>query len=91
MNNPARLGALNKFKSPAPGILRQTPTRVLVIYDVVVKVPEVPHVPLIVNYGKDLPLILFGWIIDCVCSCETTDLPKAVEEYAHRFVSYFLG
>ncbi|KAF8639446.1 hypothetical protein AX16_010301 [Volvariella volvacea WC 439] len=62
MTSAAKLSALNKFRSPAPAIMRQTPAKVLVVYDVQVKPPDVPHVPLIINY----------------------DLPKAVEEYAHR-------
>ncbi|THG97659.1 hypothetical protein EW026_g4378 [Hermanssonia centrifuga] len=62
MNASTKLAALNKFRSPTPGMMRQSSTRVLVVYDVVVKTPEVPWVPLVINY----------------------DLPKAVEEYAHR-------
>ncbi|KAF7800012.1 hypothetical protein EIP86_011255 [Pleurotus ostreatoroseus] len=62
MNGGAKLAALNKFKSPMPGMMRQMPTKLLIVYDVVVKTPDVPQVPLIINY----------------------DLPKAVEEYAHR-------
>ncbi|KXN83686.1 DEAD-box ATP-dependent RNA helicase 34 [Leucoagaricus sp. SymC.cos] len=63
MNNGTKLAAINKFRSSATAVLlRQSPMRVLVVYDVQVKSPEVPHVPLVVNY----------------------DLPKAVEEYAHR-------
>jgi translation initiation factor 4A len=42
--------------------MRQPVTKVLIVYDVQVKAPEVSHVPLVINY----------------------DLPKAVEEYAHR-------
>ncbi|KZT12942.1 P-loop containing nucleoside triphosphate hydrolase protein [Laetiporus sulphureus 93-53] len=61
MNAGAKLAALNKFRSPASGIMRQ-PTKVLIVYDVQVKTPEVSQIPLIINY----------------------DLPKAVEEYAHR-------
>ncbi|KAF9452493.1 hypothetical protein P691DRAFT_756415 [Macrolepiota fuliginosa MF-IS2] len=63
MNNGTKLAAINKFRGSAGStLMRQSPTRVLVAYDVQVKSPEVPHVPLIINY----------------------DLPKAVEEYAHR-------
>ena len=51
MSNGAKLAALNKFKSPSPGMMRQVPTKLLVVYDVVVKTPEVPQVPLIINYG----------------------------------------
>ncbi|KAI0952469.1 hypothetical protein AcW1_004551 [Taiwanofungus camphoratus] len=63
MNAGTKLAALNKFRSPS-GIMRQPITKILVIYDVQVKTPEVSQVPLVINY----------------------DLPKAVEEYAHRYV-----
>jgi len=33
--------------------MRPTPTKVLVVYDVQVKTPEVSQVPLVLNYGKD--------------------------------------
>ncbi|KAJ3002629.1 hypothetical protein NUW54_g5748 [Trametes sanguinea] len=60
MNAGAKLAALNKFRgSPS---MRAPQTRVLVVYDVQVKTPDVSQVPLVINY----------------------DLPKAVEEYAHR-------
>ncbi|KAF8842299.1 hypothetical protein BDN67DRAFT_989268 [Paxillus ammoniavirescens] len=62
MNAGTKLAALNKFRSSASVITRQPVTKVLVVNDVQVKIPEVSHVPLIINY----------------------DLPKAVEEYAHR-------
>ncbi|PFH51458.1 hypothetical protein AMATHDRAFT_142781 [Amanita thiersii Skay4041] len=63
MNPGTKLAALNKFRGTNPVTIRQSAaTKVLVIYDVQVKTPEISHVPLIVNY----------------------DLPKAVEEYAHR-------
>jgi len=62
MNAGTKLAALNKFRNASSVIIRQPATKVLVVYDVQVKSPEVSHVPLIVNY----------------------DLPKAVEEYAHR-------
>ncbi|KII94804.1 hypothetical protein PLICRDRAFT_99259 [Plicaturopsis crispa FD-325 SS-3] len=62
MNAGTKLAALNKFRSSASVIMRQPVTKVLVVYDVQVKTPEISHVPLIINY----------------------DLPKAVEEYAHR-------
>ncbi|TCD71350.1 hypothetical protein EIP91_011121 [Steccherinum ochraceum] len=64
MNAGTKLAALNKFRSPPTptGVIRQTTTKILVVYDVQVKPPEVAQVPLIINY----------------------DLPKAVEEYAHR-------
>jgi len=56
-----RQAALNKFRS-ATSTIRTGATRVLVVYDVQVKAPDVFQIPLVVNY----------------------DLPKAVEEYAHR-------
>ncbi|KAF8271769.1 hypothetical protein EI94DRAFT_1777336 [Lactarius quietus] len=62
MNAATKLAALNRFRNTPAGMMRQSATKVLVVYDVQVKNPEVPHVPLIINY----------------------DLPKAVEEYAHR-------
>lgn len=62
MNAGAKLAALNKFRSPPSGLMRQSPMKILVVYDVQVKTPEISQVPLIINY----------------------DLPKAVEEYAHR-------
>ncbi|THH12632.1 hypothetical protein EW146_g7517 [Bondarzewia mesenterica] len=62
MNTGAKLAALNKFRGSSSGLMRPLSTKVLVVYDVQVKIPEISHVPLIINY----------------------DLPKAVEEYAHR-------
>ncbi|TDL29334.1 hypothetical protein BD410DRAFT_779720 [Rickenella mellea] len=64
MNAGTKLAALNKFRGSASSIMRQPPpaTKVLVVYDVQVKAPDVFQVPLVINY----------------------DLPKAVEEYAHR-------
>ncbi|KAG9016251.1 hypothetical protein FRB90_003605 [Tulasnella sp. 427] len=56
-----RMAALNKFRGAGSGI-RGAATRVLVVYDVQVKAPDVFQIPLVINY----------------------DLPKAVEEYAHR-------
>jgi translation initiation factor 4A len=41
-----------RFRSPAAGLVRQLTTKILVVYDVQVKNPEVPHVPLIINYGE---------------------------------------
>jgi hypothetical protein len=64
--------------------MRPTPIKVLVVYDVQVKTPEVSQVPLVLNYGSDLiPLP------QCTYSAHRSlmsDLPKAVEEYAHRSV-----
>ncbi|KAG6337363.1 hypothetical protein ID866_1736 [Astraeus odoratus] len=62
MNAGTKLAALNKFRSSTSTIMRQPVAKILVVNDVQVKIPEVSHVPLIINY----------------------DLPKAVEEYAHR-------
>ncbi|KAK7049583.1 hypothetical protein VNI00_005614 [Paramarasmius palmivorus] len=60
MNAGTKLAALNKYRSSSSLIMRQSTTKVLVVYDVQVK--ELSHIPLVINY----------------------DLPKAVEEYAHR-------
>ena len=83
MNAATKLAALNRFRSPAAGLVRQLTTKVLVVYDVQVKNPEVAHVPLIINYGestlKVLPSSQYTETITC------SDLPKAVEEYAHRY------
>ncbi|KAI0347303.1 hypothetical protein BDW22DRAFT_1322439 [Trametopsis cervina] len=62
MNAGTKLAALNKFRNPSDGLMRPPSTKVLLVYDVVVKAPDVQQVPLVINY----------------------DLPKAVEEYAHR-------
>ncbi|KAF7332177.1 Translation initiation factor [Mycena kentingensis (nom. inval.)] len=63
MSAGTKLAALNKFRGTSSSmIMRQPAAKVLVVYDVQVKSPDVVHVPLIINY----------------------DLPKAVEEYAHR-------
>ncbi|KAF8592533.1 hypothetical protein K439DRAFT_1625895 [Ramaria rubella] len=63
MNAGTKLAALNKFRGSTSIMIRQQPvTKVLVVYDVQVKAPDVFQVPLVINY----------------------DLPKAVEEYAHR-------
>ena len=53
MSSSNKLAALNKFRSVGTNVLRSTPTKVLVVYDVQVKTPEVSQVPLIVNYGED--------------------------------------
>jgi hypothetical protein len=57
MNAGTKLAALNKFRSPASGINRQASAKVLVVYDVVVKAPDVQQVPLVINYGT-YPLYL---------------------------------
>jgi translation initiation factor 4A len=61
MNPSTKMAALNKFRGNN-SMLRQPTTKILVVYDVQVKAPDVFQVPLVINY----------------------DLPKAVEEYAHR-------
>ncbi|KAF8165404.1 hypothetical protein B0H34DRAFT_793798 [Crassisporium funariophilum] len=53
MNGATRLAALNKFRNSTSVIMRQPSTKVLVVYDIQVKNPDVPHVPLVINY--DLP------------------------------------
>ncbi|KAG8876194.1 hypothetical protein FRB97_004342, partial [Tulasnella sp. 331] len=62
MSSPSRASALIKFRGNGAPAGRSPATRVLVVYDVQVKAPDVFQIPLIINY----------------------DLPKAVEEYAHR-------
>ncbi|KAG8712073.1 hypothetical protein FRC11_001099 [Ceratobasidium sp. 423] len=69
MNSTAKLTSLNKFRGSSPNGTTngaRQPMRVLIVYDVPVKAPDVFQVPLVVNYGR------------------AVDLPKAVEEYAHR-------
>lgn len=55
MNAGTKLAALNKFRNSSSTVMRQPATKVLVVYDVQVKSPEVSHVPLIVNYGRLRP------------------------------------
>lgn len=57
MNAATKLAALNRFRNTPAGLMRQSATKVLVVYDVQVKNPEVPHVPLIINYGESLPIV----------------------------------
>lgn len=53
MNAGTKLAALNKFRSSNSIMLRQQPTtKVLVVYDVQVKAPDVFQVPLVINYGE---------------------------------------
>jgi hypothetical protein len=52
MSAATKLSALNRFRSSSAGLARQLTTKVLVVYDVQVKNPEVSHVPLIINYGE---------------------------------------
>jgi superfamily II DNA/RNA helicase len=54
MNAANKLAALNRFRNTPAGLMRQSATKILVVYDVQVKNPEVPHVPLIINYGEFL-------------------------------------
>lgn len=80
MNAGTKLAALNKFRSTTSGLMRQPAIKVLVVYDVQVKTPEVSQIPLIINYGMN----------NENASTHTADifridLPKAVEEYAHRY------
>jgi len=55
MNNGTKLAAINKFRAPAAAaLMRLATTRVLIVYDVQIKSTEVPHVPLVINYGSYL-------------------------------------
>jgi hypothetical protein len=85
MNAGTKMAALNKFRNPSSVIMRQPVTKVLVVYDVQVKSAEVPHVPLIINYGGS-PRYHESFIF--VVDWHLQDLPKAVEEYSHRFVVF---
>ena len=58
MNAVTRLAALNKFRNSSSAILRQPSTKVLIVYDVQLKTNEVPHVPLVINYGMCFPYTL---------------------------------
>jgi translation initiation factor 4A len=59
MNAGTKLAALNKFRGSQNMMMRQTPgTRVLVVYDVQVKAPDVFQVPLVINYGMIIFSIL---------------------------------
>ena len=51
MNAGAKLAALNKFRA-TPAIMRPTATKVLVVYDVQVKTPDISQIPLVINYGE---------------------------------------
>ena len=84
MSSGNKLAALNKFRSVGTNVLRSTTTKVLVVYDVQVKTPEVSQVPLIVNYGEgSISIVIRGYPAHRYL---ISDLPKAVEEYAHRWV-----
>lgn len=52
MNAGTKLAAINKFRNAASQIMRTAPAKVLVVYDVQVKTPEVSQIPLVVNYGQ---------------------------------------
>ena len=54
MNAGTKLAALNKFKSSGSSVLRPQSIKVLVVYDVPVKTPDVAQVPLVINYGTEL-------------------------------------
>lgn len=82
MNAGTKLAALNKFRGSASVMMRQPVTKVLVVNDVQVKIPEISHVPLIINYGKSSCRPFFPL---CAKYIYIADLPKAVEEYAHRY------
>ena len=55
MASGAKMAALNKFRTNNPVLMRQPVTKVLVVYDVQVKSPDVFQVPLVINYGMCLP------------------------------------
>ena len=78
MSPSTRIAALNKFRG-ASSVIRQSNVKVLVVYDVQVKQTDVPHVPLVINYGE--LHISSKMMID---SHAFLDLPKAVEEYSPR-------
>lgn len=46
------MAALNKFRGAGSGIRGGGATRVLVVYDVQVKAPDVFQIPLVINYGR---------------------------------------
>lgn len=51
MNASTKLAAINKFRGASTSLVRQPSAKVLLVYDVVVKAPEVQQVPLVINYG----------------------------------------
>lgn len=55
MSAAARIAALNKFRGAGSSI-RTGAARVLVVYDVPVKAPDVFQIPLVINYGEYIPL-----------------------------------
>lgn len=76
MSNGAKIAALTKFKSSAPNLMRQSPTRLLVVYDVVVKTPDVPQVPLIINYGTRPNLSTLVCGTDVFGTCQISQRPS---------------
>jgi superfamily II DNA/RNA helicase len=51
MSAASKLAALNKFRNSNPVLRQPAATKVLVLYDVPVKTPDISHVPLVINYG----------------------------------------
>jgi superfamily II DNA/RNA helicase len=51
MNANSKMAAISKFRNPLSPLMKVS-TKVLVIFDVHVKANEVPHCPLIINYGN---------------------------------------
>ncbi len=51
MNAGTKVAALNKFRGGST-MIRQPTTKILVVFDVQVKSPDVFQVPLVINYGR---------------------------------------
>lgn len=51
MNAGTKVAALNKFRGGS-AMIRQPTTKILVVFDVQVKSPDVFQVPLVINYGQ---------------------------------------
>lgn len=52
MNTGTKLAQMTKFRNGNnAGMIRQHNTKVLVVYDVIVKSGDVPQIPLVINYG----------------------------------------
>lgn len=62
-------------------MIRQPTTKILVVFDVQVKSPDVFQVPLVINYGRCS--FFFQLLPSLILS---PDLPKIVEDYANRLV-----
>ena len=95
MSNGAKLAALNKFKSPTPGMMRQVPMRLLIVYDVIVKTPDVPQVPLIINYGKRY-LVNRGLLTLTSCQiCQRLSKNMPIGKFAYprcrMFLTFYLS